>query len=208
MKEAGLSKYLAADTPEAQQTAYDELAEQYEHDLFSMGYRLPAVIAAVFARFVPIDVSPILDAGCGGGLQAEPLAAMGYGPIVGVDLSDGMLAVAERKGIYVERRQMRLGEPLDFPDHAFAAVLCCGTITPKHAPAHSFDELVRVTKPGGLIVFSLRDDEGQEPAYPDKLKSLERERRWRAVFKTGNFVGMPNDDLQISHRIYVYEVCG
>lgn len=207
MKNAGLLKYLAADSPEEQQTAYDELAEQYEHDLFSMGYRLPAVIAAVFARFVSIDVAPILDAGCGGGLQAEPLAAMGYGPIVGIDLSQGMLSVAKRKDIYVELRQMKLGDRLEFPDHSFAAVMCCGTITPKHAPAHSFDELVRVTKPGGVIVFSLRDDAGQEPEYPGKLESLESEKQWRAIFKTRNFRGMPNDELQISHRVYVYEVC-
>jgi len=67
MKEAGLSKYLAAETIEEQQTAYDELSEQYKRDPFAMGYRLPSVVATVFARFVSTEVAPILDAGCGGG---------------------------------------------------------------------------------------------------------------------------------------------
>ena len=44
----------------------------------------------------------------------------------------------------------------------FAAVLSSGTITPRHAPAHSFDELIRVAMPGASIVFSLRDDPAQE----------------------------------------------
>ena len=206
MTQAGLSKYLAAETLEDQQTAYDTLAEQYERDLLSMGYRLHSVVAAVFARFVSTDVAPILDAGCGGGLQAEPLATMGYGPIVGIDLSQGMLSVAKRKGIYADLRQMKLGDRLDFLDHSFGAVMCCGTITPRHAPADSFDELIRVAKSGALIVFSLRDDEGQEPEYPRKLECLERERRGRTIYRTANFRGMPHGDLQLSHRVFVFEV--
>ena len=131
---------------------------------------------------------------------------MGYGPMVGVDLSPGMLSVAKRKDIYVELRQMTLGEQLDLPDRTFGAIRCCGTISPKHAPAHSFDELVRVAKPGAVVVFSLRDDDAQEPEFLRKLEDLEHEKRWRPMFRTPDFRGMPYGDLQISHRVYVYEV--
>ena len=89
-----VSKSYHANSVEEQQEAYDNWAVQYEADLCAMGYRILAMITAVFTRYVPVGTAPILDAGCGGGIQAEPLAMLGYGPIMGIDLSDGMLEVA------------------------------------------------------------------------------------------------------------------
>ena len=166
MPKTNVSHSYQATSLEEQQAAYDRWAKEYEFDLCAMGYRIPAVIAAVFTRFVASGTAPILDAGCGGGIQSEALAMLGYGPMTGIDLSEGMLHIARDKGIYAELHQMTLGERLRFSDDTFAAVLSSGTITPKHAPAHSFDELIRVAMPGASIVFSLRDDPTQEPAYP------------------------------------------
>ena len=116
MEETGVARSYRAETLQEQQAAYDDWANQYEIDLCAMGYRIPAVMAAVATRFIPANTAPILDAGCGGGIQAEPLAILGYGPITGIDLSEGMLEVARAKNLYQELRQMTLGEKLDFPD--------------------------------------------------------------------------------------------
>ena len=126
-----------------------------------MGYRIPAVIAAVVPRFIPANTAPILDAGCGGGIQAEPLAMLGYGPFTGIDLSEGMLEVARAKNLYRELRQMTLGEKLDFPDDKFAAIISSGTITPHHALPKSFEELIGIARRGGPIIFNVRDDPAQ-----------------------------------------------
>ena len=201
-----VSKSYAAETVEQQQSAYDDWAERYEQDLCAMGHRNPAVVPTAFARYVPADTAPILDAGCGGGIQAEPLAWLGYGPIIGIDLSDGMLEVARRKGIYAELRQMTLGEHLDFPDNHFGATLSCGCITPKHAPANSFDELIRVTQAGGYIVFSLRDDPMQEPEYPAALVRHEQAGHWEPITVTPAFQSMPYGEPEIFHRVHVYKV--
>lgn len=206
MSESHLARAYKARSVGEQQAAYDDWAAAYERDLCAMGYRIPAMIGSVFARHVTADAAPILDAGCGGGIQAEPLAALGYGPIIGGDLSEGMLAIARDKGIYAELRQITLGERLDFPDDHFAAVISSGVITPKHAPPHSFDELVRVTRPGGRIVFSLRDDPGQEPEYPAAIRRLSESGAWRAVFSTDGFRSMPYGEPDISHQVHVYEV--
>ena len=206
LKKTTLSGFLAADSLEALEQTYDEVAEQYERDLLAMGYRLPAMVAAAFAKFVPTDATPILDAGCGGGLQAEPLAMLGYGPLIGIDLSEGMLSVAKSKRIYAELQRMKLGERLDFSDDTFGAVVCCGAISPRHAPVHSFNELIRVAKPGAVIVFSLRDDDRQESEYRRLPETLERDDRWRFQFRTASFSGMPGGDVELSHRVYVYKV--
>ena len=164
------------------------------------------MIAAAFVRYVPADTAPILDAGCGGGIQAEPLMMLGYGPIVGIDLSVGMLEVARSKKLYSELQQTTLGETLEFPDGQFGAVISSGTITPKHAPPHSFEELIRVARPGAPIIFSLRDDPLQEPEYPAMLDKLENEGRWEPVFTGGSFHSMPYGEPEITHRIHVYKV--
>ncbi len=205
--DTSVSKSYGAKSVEEQQSAYDEWAGQYEQDLCAMGYRIPAVIATVFTRFVPLGTTPILDAGCGGGIQTEALALLGYDAITGIDLSTGMLEIARRKGIYQELRQMTLGERLDFPDNHFSAVLSSGTITPGHAPAHSFDELIRVTRNQALIIFSLRDDAKQEPEYPAALKRLEDAELWRPLYKTASFHSMPYGEPEVTHRIHVYEKC-
>lgn len=186
------------------QANYDEWAQQYEQDLCAMGYRLPAAAAAAFARFVPLDTSPILDAGCGGGLQAEPLAMLGYGPLIGMDLSEGMLAVARQKGIYDELHQGALGPRLDLPDNSMGAVLCIGTITPNHAPPESLDGLVRVARPGAPIIFSLRDDCDQEPAYPNRLAALSAADKWVEVWSSPSLQSMPYGAEAVTHRIHVF----
>ncbi|MBX2839472.1 MAG: class I SAM-dependent methyltransferase [Gammaproteobacteria bacterium] len=192
-------------SPEEQRTVYDNWAQEYEKDLCQMGYRIPAVAAAVFTRFVPLDCGPILDAGCGGGIQAEPLHHAGYGPITGIDFSEGMLDVAREKGIYAELRQMELGKRLDFEDQTFPAILSCGTITPRHAPPHSFDELLRIAKKGAFIVFSMRNDPNQEPEYPAAIERHTSKGHWQPLFATEGFLSMPYGEPTVSHQIHVYQ---
>ncbi|MEM9497130.1 MAG: class I SAM-dependent methyltransferase [Pseudomonadota bacterium] len=191
-------------SPQDQQSTYDTWANSYEQDLCAMGYRLPALAAGVFARFVPPGTGPILDAGCGGGIQAEALALMGYGPLIGLDLSKGMLDVAESKGIYSELHHGALGAQLQLPDNSMAAVLCIGTITPNHAPPESFDGLIRVARAGATLVFSLRDDDAQDPAYPERVGALSRQNLWTELWTSPGFCSMPYGAKEISHRIHVY----
>lgn len=206
MSESMIDRVYGAKTRDEQEATYDAWSAQYERDLCAMGYRLPAVAAAVFTRYVPVDTTPILDAGCGGGLQAEPLVALGYGSIVGIDLSAGMLAVARKKAIYADLHQMALGERLDFPDKSFAAIFSMGTITPRHAPAESFEGLIRVARPKASIIFSLRSDPGQDPKYPETCARLEADKRWRHVASTAEFVTMPYGEPDIKTRVHVYQV--
>lgn len=206
MADRPVDRSYRAASPEEQRLAYDDWAASYEADLCATGYRIPAMIAAIFTRYVPADAAPILDAGCGGGIQAEPLSELGYGPMTGVDLSDGMLDVARGKGLYAELKRQVMGERLDFEDDRFAAIICSGVITPGHAPPHSFLELVRVARPGARIIFSLRADAGQKPEYPAAIDSLTESGAWAHVFSSKPFHSMPYGEPGILHQIHVYEV--
>jgi len=204
MRHTKVGATYLANSPEEQKEAYDDWAQSYEQDLCAMGYRLPAVAAAIFTRFVSLKAGPILDAGCGGGIQTEPLKHVGYNRIIGIDFSPGMLDIAKSKKIYDELHCMALGQPLNFPDETFSATYSVGTITPKHAPASSFEELIRVTKKEGLLIFSLRSDAGQEPEYPAALKHHTQTGHWQSLYATEGFAGMPYGEPNIFHRIHVY----
>ena len=205
MSDNKVLKSYAATSPDDQQATYDDWADSYERDLCAMGYRLPAIAAGAFARFVPLDTAPILDAGCGGGIQAEALALLGYGPLIGLDLSEGMLEIARSKGIYAALHQGALGQQLDLPDDSMGAVLCIGTITPNHAPPESFDGLLRVARPGAPIVFSLRDDPAQDPAYHERVAALTKARAWREIWSSVSLHSMPYGAEEVTHRLHVYQ---
>ena len=53
MEETGVARSYRAKSLEEQQAAYDSWAKQYEIDLCAMGYRIPAVLAAVATRLSP-----------------------------------------------------------------------------------------------------------------------------------------------------------
>lgn len=187
-----------------QRAIYDEWATGYEQELCSMGVRSPFMISSVFSHFVPPGTAPILDAGCGTGLQSEALALLGYRPIIGIDLSEEMLKVARTKDIYSELHRMTLGETLDFADDSFCAVVCSGVLTPGHAPPSSFTELVRVTRPGAPMVFALRDDARQLPGYHEAVAELEQVGAWSKVFSSRRYQSMPFGEPDVFHRVHVY----
>ena len=193
-------------TPEEQRDIYDEWAASYEQEIFGNGYRTPAYIGAAFSQFVPVGAGPILDAGCGSGLQAEPLAIIGYGPLIGIDISPGMLSVSRSKGIYCDLQEMPVDESLPFPDNHFAAVISAGALSPGQAPAAALCAFARVTQPGGYCIFSLRGGDRTSPEYGDMCDQMEADGLWTKRFETGLFQVMPIAEPDGTHEIRVYQV--
>lgn len=191
---------------EGARAAYDTWAGGYEPDLMAMGYRLPWVFAAICVRYLDPELRGVLDVGCGGGMQAEPLKLMGYHYLEGADISSEMLAVARAKNLYSDLHQITLGEALPFANGSVPAVLSCGVITPGHAPADALDELVRITQRGGLLIYSMRDDPEQQPEYPAKRSELIEKGAVRELFRTDAFTSIPYGEPDVRHRVHVCEV--
>src|SRR5947209_1346815 len=166
--------FAATDNDELEK-GYAAWAATYDAENAASGFRMPQMCAAFFARHAPKDAAPVLDAGCGTGAAGDCLKVLGYGKLVGIDLSEAMLAYAARLGVYDELRRMALGEALDFPDEHFAAVIASGVFTEGHAPHSSFDELIRATRRGGRLVFNVRDDIYEERGFRERQNQLESE---------------------------------
>ncbi|HZA65475.1 MAG TPA: class I SAM-dependent methyltransferase [Geminicoccaceae bacterium] len=187
---------------------YDDWAGRYDEDLRAFGYSYPPPIAGLVARYVKERDAPILDAGAGTGLVGEVLSILGYTELTGIDLSDGMLAVARAKGVYAELRNQVLGERLDFPDDRFAAVVSAGVLTTGHAPPSCFDELIRITRAGGHLIFTLAMPVYEEGGFRPKLEALAAERRWRPVETTPAWRALPRapSEASLMARAFVFEV--
>jgi SAM-dependent methyltransferase len=108
-------------------------------------------VAALYDRS-----APLLDAGAGTGLVGEWLAIIGYPHVEALDISQGMLTVAARKGVYKALHRLALGGDLPFADGHFAGIVSAGVFTTGHVGAEGLDELVRITRPGGVIVLTVK----------------------------------------------------
>ena len=186
---------------------YDASAEDYERRILSWGYSTHAVAAWFFGRYVKPEVgAAVLDAGVGTGLIGDILSPLGYRDLVGNDISTNMLELARKKGAYKDLHQMELGKQLDLPTDAFSAVVATGVFTAGHAPPESFDELIRVTRPGGYVIFSVRTDVYVESGFKEKQEALEKEGRWRLVETSEPFAHLRFEDPELKVQVFAYQV--
>ena len=186
---------------------YDASAEDYERRILGWGYSTHAVAAWFFGRYVkPEDGAAVLDAGVGTGLIGDILAPLGYRDLVGNDISTNMLELARKKGAYKDLHQMELGKQLDLPTDAFSAVVATGVFAAGHAPPESFDELIRVTRPGGHMIFSVRTDVYEEGGFKEKQEALEGEGRWQLLEMSEPFSQLRYEDPELKVRVFAYQV--
>jgi MFS family permease len=184
---------------------YDRIASGYDQALLDgMGYRSPQAVAEVARRLLEPEAR-ILDAGAGTGLLGVALAEAGFSNLDGLDLSPAMLAEAARKNVYRDLREGRLGDRLDYETARYDAVASAGVLTTGHAPASCLDELVRVTRAGGFLVFTLRSDE-MPPGYAEKLGELERSRKAAIVERGEEFQAMPVGEPEVLVRVWALRV--
>ena len=83
------------------QATFDSFASSFEAKLAILSYRAPALVAAMLedSGLAPSHRLDVLDAGCGTGLCGAVVAPFAR-RLVGVDLSEGMLAHAKDKNVY------------------------------------------------------------------------------------------------------------
>jgi predicted TPR repeat methyltransferase len=206
-REQRLEQAYAAKSNAELRALYDAWAARYDQDLQAFGYSYPPAIAGLVGRYVRERDAPILDAGAGTGIVGEVLAILGYTRLTGIDLSDGMLAIARAKGVYAELRNQTLGQRLEFADHSFAAVVSAGVLISGHAPPSCFDELIRITRPGGHLIFTLSLPAYEQGGFRPKLDALSAAGRWRALETTRPWCALPRapSEAAVMARAHVFE---
>jgi ubiquinone/menaquinone biosynthesis C-methylase UbiE len=115
----------------------------------------------MLARLEGVSNPLILDVGTGTG--RFPLAMLGQkrfrGRVWGVDLSIGMLRRARERLEPFGQRCTLIWEDADvlpFKDETFDAVACLETLEFTPDPLHTLSELMRVLRPGGVLLMTNR----------------------------------------------------
>ena len=159
---------------------YDGWASTYDRDLLEeYGYSAPRIAAEALARAVPDRAALILDVGCGTGLVAKELVSHGFSRIEGVDVSEGMLAEAEKSGLYA--RLILADAEADgpgTPDH-YDAVISVGSFGLGHMGPEAMAGLARAAKPGGAVLIFMNAEPFAEQDYMATIHAMEADGLWR-----------------------------
>ena len=130
----------------------------------------------------------------------------GITSLEGLDISPGMLDEARKKQCYTALHEQDLSRPLALSDGTFDAVVSVGVFVRSHAPSSCFDELIRITRPGGHIVFTLRPEFHAVSDFKDKLEDLTNDGRWLWLETGEPFNAGFKDFPEVTLQIWVYQV--
>jgi ubiquinone/menaquinone biosynthesis C-methylase UbiE len=147
---------------------FDKLAEQYNDALIINAYASPCskgylteevvenTISDVINKLLLDPAASLLDLGCGSGFWTKRLANI-IRETVGVDMSKKILEIAKKQKIPNATFICGAGHNLPFQENSFDRILSLSVFMnfPDYHYARSvLNEMVRVTKPGGIILIA------------------------------------------------------
>ena len=154
-KKIGYDDAYSLKTPEDSINLYNKWAQTYDKDFaLHSNYISPIKISSFFNKHAKNTDTPILDVGAGTGLVGECLYKTGNKKIIGIDISPEMLEQAKLKGCYSSLMEEDVTKKISLKSNSIGAVVSAGTFTHGHVGPDAFDELLRITKPGGLFVLT------------------------------------------------------
>jgi len=172
-KKIGYDDAYALKTPEDSIKLYKKWAQAYDEDFaLNSNYLSPAKICSFFNKYSKNTDTPILDVGAGTGLVGECLYKTGNKKIIGLDISPEMLAQAKLKACYSSLLGVDVTKTIPLKSNSVGAVVSAGTFTLGHVGPDAFDELLRITKPGGLFVLSINTKVFVKGGFQEKFSRI------------------------------------
>jgi len=171
----GLKDAYSIKTPEDSINLYRSWASTYDSDFAKQNdYRSPLEIAKYYDKYSNNKDTPILDVGAGTGLIGEYLNVNSYREIDAIDISPEMLNIARLKNCYSKIIEADLTERLMINDNHYGAIVSAGTFTHGHVGPDILDELLRVTRSGGLFVFTIHYKLYKKAGFDKKFLEIEK----------------------------------
>jgi predicted TPR repeat methyltransferase len=148
---------------------FDRFAASFESVLNErLEYQAPQLCADMLARHLPPPQRQfvMLDAGAGTGL-CGPLMAPWAKALAGVDLSKGMLDVAQTKGVYTDLYKAELTEFLKLSPGQWDVVVSADTLCYFGDLTEVIGHAATSLTPGGTLVFTVE-------ALPEDVRALHK----------------------------------
>jgi len=132
---------------------YDDLAPHWANIVEASAWR-DGLWTAIDELLPAVEGKHVLDAGCGAGVYADALAGRGA-DVIGVDVSEAMLAEARERVTEAKFRQADIAEGLDGVESDSVDVVLCQHVL-SHLPDLStpLAAFSRVLRDGGVLVVS------------------------------------------------------
>lgn len=161
--------------------------------------RYSAPLAEIFAKWAQLPTDGrALDVGCGtGSLTAVLARRFGETEVAAVDPSDSFVAATAARFPWADVRHGK-AEALPFDDHLFAATLAELVVHFMTDAAAGAREMVRVTRPGGVVAACVWDLENQRPPHAVFFRAVTAEtgapvEPLRMGMRRGDLVGLLQD---------------
>ena len=148
---------------------FSEHVTQYD----PLGYHLQLRSARIQLEGVHLDEMSLLDVGCGTGALAQVALEQGAQAAVCGDISSFMLQEAKTKGLSYTFCQLD-AEDLPYADNAFDAVISGMTFGLLPDQKRVAQEMIRVTKPGGLVSIGAHGPEHYWEAIDATLRCIKK----------------------------------
>ncbi len=161
---------------------YDEWGDKdkYNKDMVDWNYTGPKETAEIFNKYEKNKDTLIFDAGCGTGLVGIELKKYSFKNFHGADLSQTLLDTVP-KDLYQKLVKVDLNKPIEVENNFYGGVMCVGTFTFGHVKPNALDEFIRITKPGGLICFTINEGIYEEYGFDKKIISLNKNKKWKEI---------------------------
>ena len=184
-KDHGIGKYhdldLKTDVSEQLNKVYSNWADSYDDDNDNKLKTVsqPNTVAMLMRHCRSRDIQ-ILDVGCGTGIVGEHLHANGFRRFDGTDPSLEMMQHARARS-YENLLQLIPDQPLPVSDSEYDATLCVGVFTHGHLEPEGFSELIRVTKPNGLICFTVNEGVWDNEGFANAIDQHSLAGEWEVL---------------------------
>ncbi|HEY3393361.1 MAG TPA: methyltransferase domain-containing protein [Lacipirellulaceae bacterium] len=140
---------------------FDSCAEKFDENLGRLNYRGPELVLDALRQTseTPAQGWRIVDVGCGTGLVGAVLRPLAN-RLIGVDLSPGMLALAQSRSIYDELVQADITEYLKGHEYSFDVLAAADVLTYVGDLDDFFHAAASSLRLGGLVVALLEALDG------------------------------------------------
>ncbi|KAK3873955.1 hypothetical protein Pcinc_021068 [Petrolisthes cinctipes] len=197
-------------TPEQVAAKYDDWSSNYE-EMLNNRYKAPHIAVDEIANLVPEDQRKnirVMDVAAGTGLVGIKLREIGFKNIDALEPSEGMIQLLKDTGVYNLKYQEFIGHGKStVPADTYDLVVIAGGMGHSHIPVSGVDDLVRVAKPGGLVVIVMRlEFLTAVEEYRDKLEPYLDQLEQRGVWHKESRKIVPNYFFEKEGIVFSYRV--